>query len=473
MAFTEFYCNPSGDNRNAGSTPATTVGILYAGSWVAATGVFTVTSGNPLAAGVLVGDFASVYTGGTSPTGFVGLVTARDATTITVSLTVKAGAVPADGSGKELRIGGAWQGPNLLVDFPFGFMVTALNDGVNLIPRVNFKNNAVYSITGSITHTTGDTGPLIFRGYTTTPGDGGRCTIQGPVSGASFVMLTIGASTNRRIVLEDFIFDRNGTTGTATGLAFNSVLGIMRHVSVTNMRGNGMALQGGGVLVIECDATQCNLSNTSQLSGIAVIGNMRLVRCYSTGNNGNGFGTGTTAGVNLTLINCIADRNSEHGLSIRTTQSTSGGGAACINCDFYANHFSGVYVDTTTTNGLIWLENCNFIGNDRYGVEHSGSSVGMTQILNCGFGAGTKANAFGEFEQGTSGYIEQDNFLYPADYTPYRNSFNPSDFSLQGLARHTGRGTNHPDIRDRGYPDVGAAAHFSSDVPLARASMRR
>src|SRR6185436_281080 len=107
------------------------------------------------------------------------LITAVSSTTITVSLTVKAGTPPVDGtSNTSCRVGGAWQGPNLLIDHPWGFMVTALNDGTNLIPRVNFKNNATYAITGAISHVTGDTGPLIFRGYTTTPGDGGRAKIQ-------------------------------------------------------------------------------------------------------------------------------------------------------------------------------------------------------------------------------------------------------------------------------------------------------
>ena len=73
-------------------------GTTYAsGSWVDATGVFTVASGDPEADGVLVGEYAIVHPDADAPA-FVGLITDRDETTITVSLEVANGTAPVDGT---------------------------------------------------------------------------------------------------------------------------------------------------------------------------------------------------------------------------------------------------------------------------------------------------------------------------------------------------------------------------------------
>ena len=101
MAYTEFCCRSGGSNLNAGTRlgdstePGTSASLTYAnGTWVASTGVFSIAIGNPVTDGVAVGDFASVYANGSTVTGFVGRVTARDTTTITVSLTAKSGTPP-------------------------------------------------------------------------------------------------------------------------------------------------------------------------------------------------------------------------------------------------------------------------------------------------------------------------------------------------------------------------------------------
>src|SRR5439155_4988747 len=109
-------CRSGGSNLNAGTrtgnttVPGTSANLTYAsGTWVQSTGVFTVASGNPVNDGVAAGDFASVYPDAATVTPFVGRVTTRDATTITVSLTAKMGTAPVDGTtNTTLKIGGAW-----------------------------------------------------------------------------------------------------------------------------------------------------------------------------------------------------------------------------------------------------------------------------------------------------------------------------------------------------------------------------
>ncbi|MFZ5832448.1 MAG: hypothetical protein ACOY3P_20365 [Planctomycetota bacterium] len=181
MALTEFYCDPvDGSNLNAGSTTGNPLATYASGSWVAATGVFTVASGNPQSDGVAAGMFASVYPDGTTPaTVFVGRVTAVDTTTITVSLTVKMGTAPTDGtSNRTLKVGGAWKGPNGTDTFPAGLFPDTLTNAAGDYNRLNLKNNAVCYPTVQVTWTRTDGKLLHIEGYATTPGDGGIAVID-------------------------------------------------------------------------------------------------------------------------------------------------------------------------------------------------------------------------------------------------------------------------------------------------------
>jgi hypothetical protein len=199
MPFTEMCCRAGGSNLNAGTRkgdstePGTTATFTYAaGDWVASTGVFTVASGDPVADGVEVGDFASVFATGSTVTGFVGRVTARTSTTITVSLTAKSGTAPTDGTGnRELRIGGAWAGPNGSVGWPLNSDLFALTNESNHPCRVNLKNDQNYDITAGIT--VSSNGKRVFKGYSTSYDDSGKSTIRGPATGASFTLITASA----------------------------------------------------------------------------------------------------------------------------------------------------------------------------------------------------------------------------------------------------------------------------------------
>lgn len=165
MPNTEFWNQTTGSNLNAGSTRTDAASFTYAsGNWVQSTGVFTVASGDPLADGVAVGDWASVYADGASVTGFVGRVTARTSTTITVSLTAKSGTAPTDGTGdRTLKIGGAWAGPNGASMFPYGFIQNTMTNASGHVPRINFLSGTDYEITAGTTHS--NAGPVIWAGY--------------------------------------------------------------------------------------------------------------------------------------------------------------------------------------------------------------------------------------------------------------------------------------------------------------------
>jgi hypothetical protein len=172
-------------------------------------------SGDPLNDGVQEGDFASVYDNAATTTGFVGRVTNRTTTTITVSLTAKIGTAPTDGTGtRTLKIGGAWKGPNAADGFPLTLIAGTLTNASGDATRVNFKNNASYSITSGITIATASSSPYTVEGYATTPGDGGIATLDGGTSNITFLTFSANGTHAEYAHLKTV---SSATTGTGIG----------------------------------------------------------------------------------------------------------------------------------------------------------------------------------------------------------------------------------------------------------------
>jgi hypothetical protein len=171
MAYTEFYAQTTGSDLNAGSgrTDAaafTYVSAVVVGGWNAATGVFTVATGNPSGDGVAVGDFASVYvTSGATVAVFIGRITTRDTTTITVSLTAKSGTPPAtDALGATtIKVGGAWKGPNGASLFPWTLIQNTMTNASGHVPRTRFLSGTDYVLTAGGTYS--NAGPAVYSGY--------------------------------------------------------------------------------------------------------------------------------------------------------------------------------------------------------------------------------------------------------------------------------------------------------------------
>lgn len=460
MAFTEFCCRSGGSNLNAGTRtgsstePGTSADFTYAsGDWVASTGVFTVASGNPSSDGVAVGDFASVYADGSSVTDFVGRVTARDATTITVSLTAKSGTAPTDGtSNRTLKIGGAWQGPNGAVGFPFGFVAATMMNVGGDTPRVNFKNSAQYNITAMMVHTLA--GPCQFEGYASSFGDGGRATFDGGTSGGSFRLLQMQGTD---IVLEGLIVQNNGSSGSDAGL-FVATGGrvIIRRCVANNLRGTGFWINIGPVLCIECEAYACNQSNTSALGGFDVqSASSNVVRCIAHNNAGsNSFGY-FLAERNF-VVGCIAATNGGIGFKFSANFQ-----AWIINSDAYENGSDGINLANTSQGGF-YICNCNLVKNGGYGINGSGAGARIGFVSNCGFGAGTMANTSGT-TTGLKSMVELGSVNYANDVTPWADPAN-GDFRISlTAAKGTGRGSYTQTASGYAgtvsYPDIGAAQH--------------
>jgi hypothetical protein len=178
-SYFDFTCRSGGSNLNAGTRTgsgeeAASAALTYAGgSWVNSTRVFTVAAGNPVTDGVAVGDWVALNNG--TSLLYAGVVSARTSTTITISNALgNIGTNPANGT-YELRVGGAWKGPNGTDQFPYNSLAGGTNYNNVGRPRVNLKNNQTYSITAGMTHSLLG---FVTQGYTTTFGDRGRFVLD-------------------------------------------------------------------------------------------------------------------------------------------------------------------------------------------------------------------------------------------------------------------------------------------------------
>lgn len=457
--YTEFYCTQTGSNLNAGSTTADSASLTYAsGNWVAGTGVFTVASGNPSSDGVAVGDFASVYPNGDTVAVFIGRVTARDTTTITVSLTAKSGTAPTDGTGnRTLKIGGAWAGPSGATIFPFAFVGPAMMSASNNTVRVNFKAGTDFNITTTLLSNI--EGPITFQGYTTTAGDGGRAWFDGGTTGTSFVLLNNTQNYNRFLFLG---LKNNGSTGTARDGFTNTGSSILLYGMIAHsIRRTGIQTQGNTTAKY-CEAYNCNQSNTANQGGFSfATAGSSLERCVAhsnrNGSNGNGFILDTS----LNFIRCLAVNNQLNGVISNADTNQN-----MFDCDFSFNGGEGFRYNGGSQVMQSSFTNCNFIGNGGYGLLFR--SIGHSGVLlNCGFGSGTMANGSGNISSSEPYAVDEiGTVTYTANTTPYNDYIN-GDFSITSAQSiNAGVGTFLMTKSGYGgtvgYPDIGAGHHLES-----------
>ncbi len=464
--FTEFYCDTTGSNVNGGSDAGSPSMSDTAGTGAvnAATHVYTsvATTG-----AVAVGQFISIYSGAATVATFIARITtvsggSGSAWVITYSATAKSGTEPSTGATFKAQVGGAWKGPNAAVAHPFGFITNTLTDAAGDPPRVNFKSGTNYAITAVMTHS--NTGPIVFQGYTTTVGDGGRATIDGGTSGVSYQLLTTGTGSSRSALeVRDMIFQNNGATGAAHGVYIPDGGFLFIRCVFNSVRGVGWFSDGNngfGNQVMECEAYACNQSNTGNYGGFRTDTFDTFLRCIShdnTGSNSHGFVLASTS----TCESCIADTNGSHGF-----RTVSGTKTVYRNCDAYNNTGAGFYTDTGLPITII-LESCNAIKNGTWGVFNDSGTAKMYFLSNCGFGAGTMANTSGATSFIAADSVVNENAVtYASNTAPWVDPAN-GDFRINlATAINAGRGSFTQTAASYagtiGYPDIGAAQHLES-----------
>jgi hypothetical protein len=448
MSYTEYCAKTGGSKLNAGTLdgsstePSTTPFATYnSGTWANPT--FTVSSGNPVTDGVVVGMFAALNNGGTEAL-YIARITAVTSTTITLAGSGW-GSVPASGT-LNLRVGGAWPIPNGTDWWPFTLTraTSGGKDATGRPIRVNLKSpGSPVDITGGGTYSTNGEN-VTYQGYGSSYGDGTKIYFLGPATGTSFVMLTLSSFNH---ILADIHFDRNGSSG-ANHLVVCGNDSVFYRCRFSRSRHRGLANSNSSVIV-ECMFDQNNQSNSGDSGGLHTVGGGTLVlRCVSVNNVTEGFGGG-----NYYAVNCIAANNGGLGFSSPR---------AAINCCSYNNTNSGIRYDSRS-----YIENVNVLKNGGYGLQANSINGVFPVVRNVGYGAGTQANVGGSVD--TNHIISADEaggFFYPSGETPWNDPIN-SDFRLiHDLSTGTGRGRYHPDfnVANIGYPDVGAVTRTPNEV---------
>ena len=448
-SFTEFYCNSTGTNINAGTTTnATPTYSTTGGAWVQATRTFTKV-GADLSA-VSVGMFASVFPDGSTTPVFISRITAVDngADTITLSDTVKTGTAPTDSaSGESINVEGAWYGPwysGATVDnTPFNLVNDLVTNTSLHAVRANLKNDRQYFVTNLVHSSNG----VHFEGMTLTPGDGGRVEMFGSSVGAGHVLFTMsGANCN----LVNFTLATNGTTSTSVGLSVTATECSFRGLVLRNFRGYGFSANVGCV-VYECEATACNQANTAGQGGMLFTTSAGIIAIRVNSHDNTGESSGIVNANVAQFINCIFDSNGRDGIL-----STSASSTLVSGCDFYNNGSNGVNF-TVATATVLHIENSNFIDNGTYGINSTGANLRNGVVYNCGFGTGTAANGSGDVNTSQIGSVNVlGSVSYAANVTPWVDPAN-GDFDINlEAAKYAGRGGFLP-TATLGYPDIGSA----------------
>jgi len=470
--YTEFYCNAStGSNINGGSDAGGTAKYTSTnGNWNG-TSTFT-PSDTQLASLIAVGDFASVYNDGATLAVYIARVvtinqSGGNITSIVLSTTARAGTAPtSSATGRSIKVGGTWKGPNAGSGFPITFSGTSLSQAINSNSdqvRVNFKNNATYSITSLISGST-QASELLLQGYSSSVGDGGKATIDG--GGNNISLLSLGQNTD----LFDFIVSNVGvSTGTGTGISGAVSNNSLFRVVVHDVRGSGIVLSSlTGTQLIECEVYAYNQSNTASSPGISLGPSSTAKRCYvhdGTGSNCDGIQL-NVGNQNSTVDQCIMDTNGGNGILVSGGSSASGH-VIISNSEFYNNTGAGIKFGSASAFYVMHIENNNFIKNGTYGIDGGASFTRLFgYMFNNGYGIGTQANSSGDYHT-TGSLILDDNtgtnsrVVYASNITPY-NAPTTGDFSIvlpaaQGVGRGAFTETDGTNTGTVGFPDLGAA----------------
>lgn len=457
MAFTEFYCNAStGSNLNGGSgsgSPTATDAAATYGRDTGAGGLdlITASSGTPFS-GVSVGEFVGVKAaGGSAPADFVCRVTAVNSggASIDVSDAAAFGTRPANSTSVDVYVGGVWKGPDGASGFPFPTMAGVATDASGNKPRVNLKSGTSYSISSAIAPNVA--GPVLYQGYTTTVGDGGKAVIDGSTN--AITAIAVGSS-GTGVTVADLDIQSSATTGSSAQITGQATTVVYR-CKLSGGRGAGITTALAAIL---CEITDFNKSATSNVGALGHAGLGAPIFMFAnyihdaTGST-NKSGIVGYSGSMVAAHNVI---DTVGGDGIRFVGPGFAHAHTACNNDIFNCGSDGIEITNSVTSAYTIMNN-NFVDNAGYGINiSSGSHSGIAQGNR--FGAGTRENTSGTFNT-LSGLLDIDNSSYASDVTPWTDPDN-GNFTINLAAA---KGASSPGALPAGigtmYQDIGAIQH--------------
>lgn len=330
-------------------------------------------------------------------------------------------------------------------------LATAITNAV-ANDRINIKADGTYSI-ASPGVTISAAGPIFWRGYTSTIGDGGKATISGATTGTAYKVITLTGAGHH---WQDLVFTENGSTGGALWFdiqgAKNIFVRCVWHDTRDTAMENTLIIIMGAV---ECETYACNKNNTAGNNGalhVNTSGSVAL-RCMTHDNVAGANGNGIIIDGGVLIHSLISESNTGNGY-----YSTGDTTATMLYSDIYNNTRSGLY-STNSSDMLVTFGNNNWLNNGRYAVEFSAAFSFMGTWIKNAYGTGTQANDLGNI-QTMEGIHEVGSLNYASDVTPWTDPAN-GDFKINlDAATGTGRGTFleiAPSYSGTvSYPDIGS-----------------
>lgn len=304
MAVTYFVAT-TGADTNGGSSEGAAKASGAGAATTTASSTVNLTADTPNLSTVVPGDAIRLNgrTDGINSTDVFEILTVNDgADTITVSPTPG-----SDTSGVTWAIGGA---------------IATIDRAMNLIrdgEKSWVKATADYTETATIDRAATATTPIIFEGYTSTTGDGGRVTINGSASRASGLLDGLSSATSVNYLFKNFRF----TNHTSHGVNCD-----VDNVTFKNCRFDdnvGSGCNGGDRWTFEnCDASD------NDVAGITVVSNGCFIGCRAFNNGTRGLNS--TSGAVFLFCECFNN----------ATEALRAGGAStdvfiCVNCTIDGN----------------------------------------------------------------------------------------------------------------------------------------
>lgn len=216
----------------------------------------------------------------------------------------------------------------------------AMNTAQTAGDKVWIKADGDYVNLSTIDVAGAATGPIVYEGYTSTKGDGGKCTIDGTDN-------TLGS-------------------GIVSGIG-GALFYVFKNILVRDMTGVGFDMGAGDVVLFKnCEATICNDF------GFSGDNNIMFEECSSHGNTSGG---GFRGDLDTFFVGCRAYDNTGIGFDFKT--------GSCPFCLAHGN--SGVQFRCNSS-GYGWFINCTADGENggsTTGYNWSNSSILQQVAVNC------------------------------------------------------------------------------------------
>lgn len=215
--------------------------------------------------------------------------------------------------------------------------------------KVWVKASANYTELATIDTAGGKNTPIIFEGYTSSTGDGGRVTVTGGGVRANCIADSLGAGTDIFYIFKNFRFTDATGAGIDTDCDF---------ITFKNCKFDTNGAQGLDCRLVQCEDCEFESNTTSGVEVVAEGGVFVGCTFYSNGTNG---------------IQCV-------------------GHLAALFCIFFSNALFNII--NTTVDAIITVVNCTIDGDAKnsntgvYVADQSIVTVVNTVAYDCAVGMG-------------------------------------------------------------------------------------